>query len=97
MAAKSAFSWGRSLGGFAVGAVLFGAMGFLLNVRIQAPIFANLQEVGVLAVIGGTVSGLVSPLIWSPGMLGRLPLIRRLRRPERRGAECAHIGKGRES
>ena len=52
----------KSIGGFAVGAALFGAVGLWLNVRIGAPLLSNPGPVAILAVIGGTVGGLVAPL-----------------------------------
>lgn len=52
----------RSLAGFAVGAAVFGGVGLWLNVRIGDPLFSNPGPVAILAVIGGTVAGLVAPM-----------------------------------
>lgn len=52
----------KSLEGFVLGAVVFGAVGLWLNVRIGDPLFSNPGPVAILAVIGGTVAGLVAPL-----------------------------------
>ena len=62
--------------GFVGGAILCAALGMWMNVQIGAPAFSNPGPVGILALIGGTTSGLVSPL-----------LLRRLEaRRRRRGA-----------
>ena len=61
--------------GFVVGAILFAALGMWMNVQIGAPAFSNPGPVGILALIGGTTSGLVSPLL-----LRRLEARRRRRR-----------------
>lgn len=52
----------KTLCGFALGAVAFGAVGLWLNVRIGDPLFSNPGPVAILAVIGGTVAGLVAPM-----------------------------------
>lgn len=52
----------RSLVGFAAGALLFVGLGVYLNARIGAGAFAHPGPVAILAVIGGTVGGLVAPL-----------------------------------
>lgn len=52
----------RSLIGFAVGASLFAVMGLALNREIGQPLWSNPGPVAILAVIGGTVGGLVAPL-----------------------------------
>lgn len=52
----------RSLLGFGAGALLFGVVGLWLNVRIGAPLLSNPGPVAILAVIGGTVAGLIAPL-----------------------------------
>lgn len=52
----------RSLVGCAVGALLFIGLGVYLNARIGAGALANPGPVAILAVIGGTVGGLVAPL-----------------------------------
>lgn len=52
----------RSLIGFAIGAGVFAVMGVILNREIGQPLWANPGPVAILAVIGGTVGGLVAPL-----------------------------------
>ncbi|WP_420448565.1 hypothetical protein [Candidatus Palauibacter sp.] len=61
--------------GFVVGAALFALLGMWMNVQIGAPMFSNPGPVGILALIGGTTSGLLSPLL-----LSRLAARRRRRR-----------------
>ncbi len=53
----------RSLAGFLIGGALFGAVGLSLNLRIGDPLFSNPGPVAILAVIGGTVAGLIAPLV----------------------------------
>jgi len=65
--------------GFVVGAIVFAVLGMWMNTQIPAPMFSNPGPVGILALIGGTTSGLVSPLL-----LRRLDA-RRRRRRERDG------------
>ena len=50
--------------GFVVGALVFAVLGMWMNTQIGAPMFSNPGPVGILALIGGTTSGLVSPLIF---------------------------------
>ena len=64
--------------GFVVGAIVFAALGMWMNTQIDAPMFSNRGPVGILALIGGTTSGLVSPLL-----LRRLEARRRRRRADR--------------
>ncbi len=52
----------RSLRGLVLGAAIFTALGVILNREIGAPLFSNLGPVGVFALIGGTIGGLVGPL-----------------------------------
>lgn len=52
----------RSLVGFAAGALLFVGLGVYLNAQIGAAPLAHPGPVAILAVIGGTVGGLVAPL-----------------------------------
>ncbi|WP_419161156.1 hypothetical protein [Candidatus Palauibacter sp.] len=59
--------------GFIVGASVFAALGMWMNTQIGSPMFSNPGPVGILALIGGTTSGLVSPL-----------LLRRVQRKRRR-------------
>ncbi|WP_428103968.1 hypothetical protein [Candidatus Palauibacter sp.] len=61
--------------GFVVGAIVFAALGMWMNTQIEFPAFSNLHPVGVLALIGGTTSGLVSPLLF-----GRMEARRRRRK-----------------
>lgn len=61
--------------GFVVGAILFAVLGMWMNVQIGAPMFSNPGPVGILALIGGTTSGLLSPLL-----LSRIAARRRRRR-----------------
>ena len=49
--------------GFVVGAVVFAALAMWMNTQIGSPMFSNPGPVGILALIGGTTSGLVSPLL----------------------------------
>ncbi|WP_420439288.1 hypothetical protein [Candidatus Palauibacter sp.] len=49
--------------GFVVGAIVFAVLGMWMNTQIGAPMFSNPGPVGILALIGGTTSGLVSPLL----------------------------------
>ena len=65
--------------GFVVGAIVFAVLGMWMNTQIPAPMFSNPGPVGILALIGGTTSGLVSPLLFR-----RLDA-RRRRRRERDG------------
>ena len=51
--------------GFVVGAIVFAVLGMWMNTQIPAPMFSNPGPVGILALIGGTTSGLVSPLLSS--------------------------------
>ena len=50
--------------GFVVGAVVFAGLGMWMNTQIDFPAFSNRGPVGILALIGGTTSGLVSPLLF---------------------------------
>ena len=50
--------------GFVVGAIVFAVLGMWMNTQIPAPMFSNPGPVGILALIGGTTSGLVSPLLF---------------------------------
>lgn len=52
----------RSLVGFVAGALLFVGLGIYLNRQIGAGVLAHSGPVAILAVIGGTVGGLVAPL-----------------------------------
>ncbi|WP_420614513.1 hypothetical protein [Candidatus Palauibacter sp.] len=61
--------------GFVVGAIVFAALGMWMNTQIEFPAFSNPGPVAILALIGGTTSGLVSPLL-----LRRLEARRRRRR-----------------
>ena len=67
--------------GFVVGAILFAALGMWMNAQIGAPVFSNPGPVGILALIGGTTSGLLSPLLF------RRLAARRRRRVEARDPE----------
>ncbi len=49
--------------GAGLGAAVFLLVGLYLNVATGAPALSNLGPVGVLVVIGGTVGGLVAPLV----------------------------------
>lgn len=49
--------------GFVVGAVVFGSLGVILNVRIGASPWSNLGPVAMLALIGGTTAALISPML----------------------------------
>ena len=51
-----------SLRGFAIGGALFALLGAYMNWQIGDPAFANPGPTLVLAVIGGTVAGLVAPM-----------------------------------
>jgi len=51
-----------TLTGFAIGAVAFALLGVYLNVSVGAPAINNLGPVGVFALIGGTIGGLLSPM-----------------------------------
>ncbi|WP_419940006.1 hypothetical protein [Candidatus Palauibacter sp.] len=64
--------------GFVVGAIVFAVLGMWMNTQIGAPMFSNPGPVGILALIGGTTSGLVSPLL-----LHRLDARRHRRRVDR--------------
>ena len=64
--------------GFVVGAIVFAVLGMWMNTQIGAPMFSNPGPVGILALIGGTTSGLVSPLL-----LRRLDARRHRRRVDR--------------
>jgi len=68
--------------GFVVGAVVFAALGIWMNTQISSPMFSNPGPVGILALIGGTTSALVSPLL-----LRRLEARRRRRRGRDRDPE----------
>ncbi|WP_419949301.1 hypothetical protein [Candidatus Palauibacter sp.] len=68
--------------GFIVGAAIFAVLGMWMNTQIGAPMFSNPGPVGILALIGGTTSGLVSPLIFR-----RAGARRRRRRGDARDAE----------
>ncbi|WP_425152688.1 hypothetical protein [Candidatus Palauibacter sp.] len=63
--------------GFVVGAIVFAVIGMWMNTQIGAPMFSNPGPVGILALIGGTTSGLVSPLLFrrfhARGRKGRDP------------------------
>lgn len=50
--------------GFVVGAIVFAALGMWMNTQIESPMFSNPGPVGILALIGGTTSALVSPLLF---------------------------------
>ncbi|WP_419936618.1 hypothetical protein [Candidatus Palauibacter sp.] len=50
--------------GFVVGAIVFAVLGMWMNTQIGAPMFSSPGPVGILALIGGTTSGLVSPLLF---------------------------------
>lgn len=52
-----------SLIGFIAGGLLFGALGVYMNASIGAPAISNLGPTLVLVVIGGTVAGLIAPMI----------------------------------
>jgi membrane associated rhomboid family serine protease len=52
----------RSLAGFALGAIMFALVGVYLNREIGAPFLSNPGPVGIFAVIGGTIGGLIAPL-----------------------------------
>ena len=66
--------------GFVVGAIVFAVLGMWMNTQIPAPMFSNPGPVGILALIGGTTSGLVSPLL-----LRRLDARRRRRKRDAKG------------
>lgn len=57
----------RSAIGFAAGALCFALLGMYLNVSIGAPALSNPGPVAILALIGGTIAGLIAPLIRRPG------------------------------
>lgn len=52
----------RTIIGFVFGAIVFGTLGMWMNTQIGASWFSNPGPVGILALIGGTTSGLVSPM-----------------------------------
>ena len=52
-----------TLWGAAIGMIVFALLGVYLNVSIGASPFANSGPVVFFAVIGGTLGGLLSPLI----------------------------------
>jgi hypothetical protein len=52
-----------SLIGFLAGGLLFGALGVYMNLAIGDPALSNPGPTLVLAVIGGTVAGLIAPMI----------------------------------
>lgn len=56
---------GRTLAGFVVGGALFLALGLYLNVATGFGPTDNPGPVGVLALIGATVGGLVAPMFAS--------------------------------
>ena len=66
--------------GFVVGAIVFAVLGMWMNTQIPAPMFSHPGPVGILALIGGTTSGLVSPLL-----LRRLDARRRRRKRDAKG------------
>lgn len=53
---------GRTAAGAGAGAFLFLLLGLYLNAASGQPLFSNFGPIGILAVIGGTVGGLVAPL-----------------------------------
>ena len=50
--------------GFAVGAIVFAVLGMWMNSQMGAPWFSNPGPIGILAIIGGTTAGLVSPMFF---------------------------------
>lgn len=52
----------RTMIGFVVGGSVFALLGMWMNTQMGAPWLSNPGPVGILAIIGGTTSGLVSPL-----------------------------------
>lgn len=50
--------------GFAFGAIVFAVLGMWMNSQMGAPWFSNPGPIGILAVIGGTTAGLVSPMFF---------------------------------
>ncbi len=51
-----------TLTGFLAGATLFIGLGVYLNAEIGAPALSNFGPMAILAVIGGTIGGLLAPL-----------------------------------
>lgn len=49
--------------GFAVGAIVFALLAVYMNMAIDAAPFANPGPLAFFALIGGTLGGLLSPLI----------------------------------
>jgi len=52
----------RSLAGFAIGAGLFLCLGIYMNREIGAGWLDNPGPLAVVAIIGGTIAGLLAPL-----------------------------------
>ena len=52
-----------SLVGFVAGGLVFGALGVYMNVSIGVGALSNPGPTLVLVVIGGTVAGLIAPMI----------------------------------
>lgn len=56
--------------GVGIGAAAFTALGLYLNVANGAHLFSHPGPLTVLAVVGGTIGGLVGPLFRKPGGRG---------------------------
>ncbi len=52
----------RTIIGFLVGGAIFAILGMWMNTQMGAPWLSNPGPVGILAIIGGTTTGLVSPM-----------------------------------
>ncbi len=53
----------RTLTGLVAGAFLFAGLGLYLNQAIGAPLLSNPGPVAMFALIGGTIGGLLAPLV----------------------------------
>lgn len=61
---------GNTALGVGIGALAFTLLGLYLNVANGAPVFSNPGPLTVLAVVGGTIGGLVGPLFRRAGGRG---------------------------
>ncbi len=84
----------RTAIGFAIGATIFGSLGVMLNREIGAPPFANLGPLAILALIGGTTAGLISPMFRRRRSGRRAAAAHRAERA--RGTEPSGSSEGRE-
>ena len=53
----------RTLTGFVAGAFLFAGLSLYLNRAIGAPLLSHPGPVAMFALIGGTIGGLLAPLV----------------------------------